>query len=185
MEKIINKYIKEAVREAKKCKVKIPSTPFTKMGYYKKISYESIKLKQLQMKLGRSYQKIIGSIDGFEDLEVGHKTGLDILNNQKKIIMELKSATNTDNSKSKEQAFENLINSDKYYPNYEKIYACFFDISNEEGIDKLINHKEQFIRYLTGNKLKQFIFGNLEINKLLDSALNKAIEEEKLFEDIQ
>ena len=57
-----------------------------------------LKEKQRQMKVGEIWQEVLGTYDGFINLKVGHETGLDILSHTKKIAIELKNRTNTDNS---------------------------------------------------------------------------------------
>ena len=40
------------------------------------------------MKYGLLWQKIFGAFDNFEDLNIGHYTGLDIISYDRKIIIE-------------------------------------------------------------------------------------------------
>lgn len=58
----------------------------------------SLVIKQLQMKIGQIWQIIIGNYLDFTDLGTGDKTGLDITNRKRKIIMEIKNRYNTDNA---------------------------------------------------------------------------------------
>ena len=67
-----------------------------------------LKEKQRQMKIGEIWQIIIGNYDGFTDLKVGHSSGLDILSTSRKIAIELKNRTNTDNSSSKKSNFDKI-----------------------------------------------------------------------------
>jgi hypothetical protein len=65
----------------------------------------------------------LGSYDGFINLKVGHETGLDILSHTKKIAIELKNRTNTDNSSSKKSNLDKLAKFKKNNPTYICIYA--------------------------------------------------------------
>ena len=60
-----------------------------------------LKQKQKQMKIGLIWEEVIGNYDGFVKLKIGNKTGLDIISYSKKIIIEIKNRTNTDNNSSR------------------------------------------------------------------------------------
>ena len=57
--------------------------------------------KTIIQRHGHVWQRCIGAYEGFEDLGEGHPSGLDIIHHGRKIIMEVKNATNTDNSSSR------------------------------------------------------------------------------------
>ena len=82
-----------------------------------------LKEKQRQMKVGEIWQEVLGTYDGFINLKVGHETGLDILSHTKKIAIELKNRTNTDNASSKKSNLDKLANFKKNNPEYICIYA--------------------------------------------------------------
>jgi hypothetical protein len=58
----------------------------------------SLKIKHIQMKYGLLWQKIIGAYNNFKDLKIGNKSGLDIISEERKIVIELKNRYNTDNA---------------------------------------------------------------------------------------
>lgn len=68
----------------------------------------ALKEKQRQMKIGEIWQEVLGNYNTFINLKIGHETGLDILSITKKIIIELKNRTNTDNASSKKTNFDKL-----------------------------------------------------------------------------
>ena len=70
----------------------------------------ALRIKHYQMKKGEIWQEAIGTYDGFVNLKIGHETGLDILSESKRIAIELKNRTNTDNSSSKKANLDNLQN---------------------------------------------------------------------------
>jgi hypothetical protein len=74
----------------------------------KKYKLIALKEKQRQMKVGEIWQIVLGNYKDFRDLKVGDKTGLDIINDERKIIIELKNRTNTDNSASKKTNLDKL-----------------------------------------------------------------------------
>lgn len=69
----------------------------------------SLQIKHLQMKIGNIWQIAIGNYKNFNDLGIGHKSGLDIINTKQKIIMELKNRHNTDNASSRKTNYEKII----------------------------------------------------------------------------
>ena len=107
-----------------------------------------LKEKQLQMNIGKIWQEIIGNYDGFINLKSHHNTGLDIISYEKKIIIELKNRTNTDNSSSKKTNLEKLANFKKQHLDYTCIYAT-------------INANTEQQTY--NNNIKKLLIQNLEI----------------------
>ena len=83
----------------------------------------ALRVKQHQMKIGEIWQTVLGNYDGYIDLGVGHETGLDILSHSKKIIIELKNRTNTDNSSSRKANLDKLAKFKIEHPDYTSIYA--------------------------------------------------------------
>lgn len=67
-----------------------------------------LKDKHRHMKIGEIWQELIGNYKDFINLKTGHKTGLDIINYNRKIIIELKNRTNTDNNSSRKSNLEKL-----------------------------------------------------------------------------
>jgi uncharacterized protein YlaN (UPF0358 family) len=119
------------------------------------------RLKFIQMKLGDIWQKIMGYVDGIDNLGIGHKSGLDLKTSDNvetnKWICELKNSYNTDNSSSKHHNIKKLTNFVRENPEYQAIYA-FVNSKNEEGDDVVVYHDDIPIRFLSGKKLLQFIF---------------------------
>lgn len=82
-----------------------------------------LKEKQRQMKIGEIWQEVIGNYYEFINLKSGHETGLDLLSHTKKIAIELKNRTNTDNASSKKTNLDKLAKFKKNNPEYTCIYA--------------------------------------------------------------
>lgn len=82
-----------------------------------------MKEKQRQMKVGEIWQEVLGNYKGYVNLKTGHETGLDILSVNKKIAIELKNRTNTDNASSKKSNLDKLAKFKQANPDYVCIYA--------------------------------------------------------------
>lgn len=167
----IEKY-KEKVKEIiikrfENCKAKENIITDILLDDYIKSNKEFVKfaqeLKIKQMQVGFAWQNIIGYYYKFENLGEGHKTGLDIKSNTLKIIMELKNRSNTDNDSARKKNIDKLINYKKKNKDWTCIYAVVHEINSKgeliEGKDYIKEYNGYEIRYLSGNKLLDFIFG--------------------------
>jgi len=122
-----------------------------------------LKEKQRQMKIGDIWQEVIGNYDGFINLKKGHNTGLDILSHSKKIAIELKNRTNTDNSSSKKCNLDKLANFKHKNPDYRCIYANInadTEYKTIKGMIKKFKHKGVEIEHHIGHSFLKFIFGD-------------------------
>jgi hypothetical protein len=115
--------------------------------------------KTIQQRHGYVWQRSIGAYRGFEDLGEGHPSGLDIMNRERRIIMELKNATNTDNSSSRKTKLSLLADYKRDNPGWTAVYGCVFDHKNGGSWHKLVCHEGQSILALTGHALFSFLFG--------------------------
>ena len=91
----------------------------------------ALKEKQRQMKVGEIWQEALGSYNGWCNLKQGHESGLDIISYTKKVAIELKNRTNTDNASSKKANFDKLAKFKKNNPEYLCIYANINDKSEK------------------------------------------------------
>ncbi len=122
-----------------------------------------LKEKQRQMKIGEIWQEVFGNYDGFINLKTGHDTGLDIISYSKKIVIEIKNRTNTDNYSSKKSNFDKLANFKKNNPDYTCIYATInANTENKtlKGSIKKIIHNGCEIYHYIGYKFIELILGN-------------------------
>lgn len=128
----------------------------------KEIKLLVLKEKQRQMKVGEIWQEMIGNYYEFINLKVGHETGLDILSNKRKVAIELKNRTNTDNSSSKKSNLDKLSKFKKENPEYTCIYANINDDTEKktlQGYNKKIIHNGVEIEHQVGYEFLTFIFG--------------------------
>ena len=126
-----------------------------------------LKEKQKQMKIGEILQVCIGNYENFVNLKQGHETGLDVISDVKKIIIEIKNRTNTDNASSKKSNLDKLAKFKKNNPEYICIYANINDTTEEKtkkGSIKTIIHNGIEIKHMIGYKFLKFIFDeNVEL----------------------
>jgi hypothetical protein len=118
--------------------------------------------KQYQMRIGEIWQAVLGSYDGFEDLKSGHESSLDIMSRNRKIIVEIKNRTNTDNSSSRKTKLDKLAKFKKKNPDYTCIYAMINESTREKtraGSIKKITHDGAEIEIQTGFYFLRFILG--------------------------
>ena len=138
----------------------------------------ALKVIQNKMKRGEIWQKIIGNYDEFIDLKIGHKTGLDILSNTRKLAIELKTRTNTDNASSKKSNLDKLSKFKKENPEYICVYANINHDKIEKFLqcsNKKITHNGVEIEHQVGYQFLTFIFGENtdEIIKFVKNTIDK------------
>jgi hypothetical protein len=144
----------------------------------KKNKLLSLKEKQRQMKVGEIWQEIIGNYNEFINLKIGHETGLDILSNTRKLAIELKNRTNTDNASSKKSNLDKLSKFKKENPEYTCIYANInADTENKtlHGSNKKITHNGVEIEHQVGCQFLTLIFGEKteEIIEFVKNTIDK------------
>jgi hypothetical protein len=115
------------------------------------------KLKQIQMNVGKIWQISIGNWKDFTDLGEGDATGLDVKSDKLKIIIEIKNRYNTDNLSSRKTNYLKLATYKKANPDFICIYAVIND-NTKLGKDEIIKYDDEDIRYLSGDKLMEYIF---------------------------
>ena len=125
------------------------------------------KLKQIQMNVGKIWQISIGNWKDFTDLGTGDDTGLDVKSDKLKIIMEIKNRYNTDNLSSRKTNYCKLATYKKTHPDFICIYAVIND-KTKLGKDESIKYDDEDIRYLSGDKLMEYIFQNNKKQVLSD-----------------
>ena len=116
----------------------------------------ALKVKQHQMKQGEIWQVVLGEYKDCIDLKIGHETGLDILSNNRKFVIELKNRTNTDNASSKKSNLDKLAKFKKSNPDFVCIYANINADTVEKtllGSSKKIMHDGVEIEHLIGYKI--------------------------------
>lgn len=120
----------------------------------------SFKQRQKQMKEGVIAQLIIGNYIGWEDLGIGHPSGLDCRKKDNSIIMDVKNKWNTCNSGSQEALLNKLAKYKKENPDTR----CIWAIVNPKPFCKVlcekIIHNGYEIEKIQGNELLKLVFTN-------------------------
>jgi len=122
----------------------------------------ALKEKQRQMKIGDIWQTAIGDYKDCINLGTGHATGLDILSDRRKFIVELKNRTNTDNASSKKTNFDKLACYKIQHPEYTCIYANINDDTEEKSSQttvKKFQHNGVELEHHVGDQFLTYIFG--------------------------
>jgi hypothetical protein len=125
----------------------------------RKNAYQYLRIKQRQMKYGEIWQMVIGEYKDFTNLYVGHSSGLDVMSENRKIIMELKNRYNSDNQSSRKANHDKLVQFKSQNPEYQCVYGIIND-KTPEGSIKVVKHCDVDITYYSGNKLFEFLFGD-------------------------
>ena len=118
----------------------------------------AFKQKQKQMKEGELTQIIIGNWFGWEDLGVGHSSGLDCRKKDNSIIIELKNKWNTCNSGSKKSVMDKLSKYKKENPHTRCVWGI---VNAKPGCKKLqekIIHDGVEIEKIQGLELFKLVF---------------------------
>ena len=111
------------------------------------------------MKIGEIWQIILGNYYDYNDLGIGHESGLDIVSYKHKIAIELKNRTNTDNASSKKSNLDKLANFKIKNPDYTCIYGTINE-KTKNGSIKTILHNNVEIKHYSGLSLVKFILGD-------------------------
>jgi len=145
------------------------------IGEHKNEVEISLKLKRVQMKIGKVWEEIFiefgQNVSRIKELDLERKVG------DEKFGMELKNNYNTDNSGSRKNNFEKLFNYGKKHKGYDLIYGIVNPRKN--GDDYLIRYKNTcWIRCLSGECLLNFILGNQKsrVVSILKNEIHKILE---------
>jgi len=124
----------------------------------------ALRLKHHQMCSGHIWQKAIGCHTNFIDLGTGHESGCDIMSVDKRIIMEVKNRTSTDNSSSRRRNLEKLATYKKDNPCCQEAVYGYVNLESEEktqvGFRRVTNYNGVDILELGGDELFKYVFGS-------------------------
>jgi hypothetical protein len=120
--------------------------------------------RQIKMKEGDIAQIMIGNWIGFEDLGIGHKTGVDCRKLDNSMILEIKNKHNTCNSGSAKTVCDKLSRYKLENPNTHCIWGIINPKSSVSGDRKVPEHNGVKILKLQGDELFKRIFVLNEYN---------------------
>ena len=124
----------------------------------------AFKQRQKQMKEGELAQIVIGNWFGWEDLGVGHSSGLDCRKKDMSIIMDVKNKWNTCNSGSQKALFDKLSKYKKENPKTRCIWAIVNPNSRCENLCEKIIYNGVEIEKIQGIELFKLVFNVGNIN---------------------
>ena len=133
----------------------------------------AFRVRQRDMKEGELAQIIIGNWFGWEDLGVGHSSGLDCRRTDNSIIMELKNKYNTCNSGSAKAVKDKLSIYKRNNPNTRCIWAIVNPNpkNRKQKLYERIIHNGVEIEVIQGTELFKLVFsiGNINyFNRIID-----------------
>lgn len=114
--------------------------------------------KQNEMKEGELGQIMIGKWFGWEDLGVGHLSGLDCRKKEKPIIMEVKNKWNTCNSGSKKTVLDKLSEYKKENPETRCVWAIINSKPGCKKVKEILTHNGVEIEKIQGIELFKLVF---------------------------
>ena len=124
----------------------------------------AFKQKQKQMKEGELAQIVIGNWFGWEDLGVGHSSGLDCRKKDMSVIMDVKNKWNTCNSGSQKALFDKLSKYKKENPKTRCIWAIVNPKPDCKKLCEKIIYNGVEIEKIQGIELFKLVFNVGNIN---------------------
>lgn len=119
---------------------------------------QAFKEKQIKMLEGDIGQIMIGNWIGWEDLGVGHTSGLDNRKVDNSCIMELKNQWNTCNSGSKKAVLDKLAKYKEENPETTCVFGMLNAKPKQKSLRKVVQHNGQEIITLWGDELLNYVF---------------------------
>jgi hypothetical protein len=153
----------------------------TLFGDDSKANIETLKIafeqRQKQMKEGELAQTMIGNWIGWNDLGIGHQSGLDCRNKDNTIIMDVKNKHNTCNSGSQKALFDKLSNYKKENPKTRCIWAIVNPKPGCKKMSEKIIYNGVEIEKIQGVELFKLVFsiGNIDYSKQIINIVKRHI----------
>jgi hypothetical protein len=167
---ILNNDLTVYMEKIYNCISTILSRPYKDKEYYDLLDVGNIvtknnnivlKTKQLQMRYGEIWQCAIGNYHDFTNLYTNHISGLDVMSDKRKLIIEIKNRTNTDNASARTANYNKLSKFVKENNAYTAVYGCVNDCTKKNiGSFSIVNINGVSIHLYSGYKFLTFIFGN-------------------------
>jgi len=125
-------------------------------------------LRITQMRIGKLWEKLFIIEAGFEKIPVG----LDLINRERKIVMELKNSYLSDNYKSKQITFKALADFKRANPEYMVVYANI-NGRTDKGVFRSFEHDEKELFEISGNELLKLVLGGNRYASVIESVREK------------
>lgn len=145
--------------------------------------------KSMQNAIGEFHEIVLGSVDGWENLGVGHATGLDFKNGSNTIFAEIKNKYNTLNSSSAAATAQKLATTAQNYLN-ATCYLVHIIRNTKSPYDKLWLYKKQpyheRVRVISGDLFYALVTNREnalhELYKALPIVIQSVVNEEGALE---
>ena len=133
--------------------------------------------KTINNKIGEFHQKLLGSVNGWEDLGIGDSTKVDLRKKDNSIFMELKNKENTVNSDSKNQLRIKLSNILKTYPKAQTYWAYILSMKGDSGtcIWNYHENSNPKIKKIWGKNIYQLVTGKSDALEQVWNAIPIAV----------
>ena len=136
--------------------------------------------KTISNKVGEFHQMLLGGVDGWEDLGVGHPLGVDLKNKQETIFIELKNKHNTVTKVNLKVIFDKLKNVLDKYPKAIAYYAYIIPEKPNSG-ERVwkISHRDtdDRIREIWGFNLYELVTGDKNALRKVWAAIPKTLND--------
>ena len=147
--------------------------------------------KTVNNRIGDFHQMLLGKVDGWENLGVGHTTGVDLKKDDNTIFVELKNKYNTMNSSSQSKCFDKLQDITVKFPKVRAYWAYIVSKDGSSG-EKMWEYnrqdehfKDDRIRVIWGKNVYELVTGNPnsleETWRALPKAIGKFLDSEMKF----
>ena len=124
---------------------------------YVELMKNAFHVRQIQMKEGDVAQTALGLFPGWEDLGIGHESGLDIRRLDNSIIIELKNKWNTCNSGSQKAILDKLASYKEKHPDTVCVWGIINAKPDTVSLSTKINHNGQEIMKIQGVELFKLV----------------------------
>lgn len=114
--------------------------------------------RQNTMKEGEISQIVLGNFPGWEDLGVGHESGVDCRKLDNSIIVELKNKYNTCNSGSQKSVLDKLAEYKRLHPTTRVVWGIINAKSGSKKMNEIIHHGGVDIEKIQGRELCDLVF---------------------------
>lgn len=115
--------------------------------------------RSLSQHIGTLWQRILGSAEGWRDLGIGDTTGCDLINEDKKKVIELKNKWNTMNSSSLASVSQKLAEQK------DKGYDAYIGIINPKNGKAQKKELKNGVKQVSGSHLFQLVFDDEGIHE--------------------
>ena len=133
--------------------------------------------KTINNRIGDFHQRLLGKVEGWENLGTGNSTKVDLKKTDNSIFMELKNKENTVNADSKDQVRRKLTKILELYPNAQTYWAYLLSTNGDSGESTWRYHGEDNpkIKRIWGKKVYELVTGKSDALEQVWKAIPLAV----------